>query len=182
MNTPQARSRRRSRVLTLHRSLITRTTSSCPPSEDSCLCRERASRFFATCAGWQSSRRSNDFRFGTREPYLWPIKPLLGNLLWGVFHCRSFSRTVLICGDLPVADSSTLVSPDSMKSRKLIPLLLQVSQMLSRTRYSRKPFSVHVPPITRRNSAKARMAFSALLLFQGTPSWAKNVNSFSRFF
>jgi RNase_H superfamily len=63
-----------------------------------------------------------------------------------------------------------------MKSRKLILLLLQVSQMLRRTRYSRKPFSVHVPPITRRNSAKARIAFSALLLFQGTPSWAKSKN------
>src|SRR5215469_14838991 len=81
-------SRRRLWVLTLHRSLITRPTSGCRPSEDRCLFPERASRFFATRIGWRSSRRSRDIPPGTHESDLWLIELLLSNCLWGFFHCR----------------------------------------------------------------------------------------------
>src|ERR1051326_290259 len=65
---------------------------------------------------------------------------------------------------------STSDSSDKRKSRNRRPLFLHVSQMLSRMRYSRSPFTVLVPPIIFRNRANALIACSALLLFHGTPS------------
>src|SRR5262245_54921490 len=72
--------------------------------------------------------------------------------------------------------------PERRKSRKSTLLYLQLSQMLRRMRESRRPFSVLVPPITRRSDANAFTACSALLLFQGMPSNSRNVNSLLRFF
>ena len=80
------------------------------------------------------------------------------------------------------ANASMSFSPERRKSRKSSPLYLHVSQMLSRIKYSRIPFSVLHPPMTFLSVAKALTACSALLLFQGTPSKLKNVNNFSRFF
>ncbi len=44
------------------------------------------------------------------------------------------------------------------------------------------PASVNSVPITFRREANSLTAFSALLLFHGTPSWSKKVNSLSRYF
>jgi hypothetical protein len=72
--------------------------------------------------------------------------------------------------------------PTLKKLRKLIPLNLHVSLMLNSTRYCRTPLGVPLAPITLRSRAKALIACSALLLFHGTPSWSRNVNSLSWFF
>ena len=80
------------------------------------------------------------------------------------------------------ANALMFFSPERRKSRKSNLLYLHVSQMLSRIKYSRMPFSVLLPPMTFRSVAKALTACSALLLFHGTPSKRKNVNNFSRFF
>src|ERR1700741_722169 len=79
-------------------------------------------------------------------------------------------------------NSSMSVEPERKKSRKLTFLYLQVSQILRRTRKSLRLFSVVFPSITRRSAAKAFIACSALLLFQGTPPKLRNVNSLLRFF
>src|SRR5262245_4264146 len=73
-------------------------------------------------------------------------------------------------------------SSERRKSRKSTPEYLQVWQTLRSTKYSRIPFSVVTPVKTLRKSANDFIACSALLLFQGTPSWSRNVNNESRFF
>src|SRR5216683_952003 len=73
-------------------------------------------------------------------------------------------------------------SPERRKSKKSTPMYLQVSQILKRTKYSRRPFSVVTPPMMCRSSAKGLTACSALLLFHGTPSYLRKVNNLSRFF
>ena len=65
-----------------------------------------------------------------------------------------------------IAKSSMSFEPDRRKSRKSTFLHLQVSQTLSKTRVSRRLFSVVSPSITRRSNANAFTACSALLLFQ----------------
>src|SRR5713226_815986 len=79
-------------------------------------------------------------------------------------------------------NASISCSPERKKSRKLIPLHLHVSHTLRRIRYSRIPLSVLDPPTSLRSAANALIACSALLLFHGTPSQSKNVNSLSWFF
>jgi len=54
---------------------------------------------------------------------------------------------------------------------------LHVSATLSMTRYSRSDGSVNLPSADLRTLAKALIARSALLLFQGTPSYSRNVKS-----
>jgi hypothetical protein len=53
------------------------------------------------------------------------------------------------------ANKSRSVSPEHKKSTKLIPLRLQVSQRLKRTRYSRNPFSVVTPLMMSRHSRRS---------------------------
>src|SRR6267378_2674963 len=74
----------------------------------------------------------------------------------------------------------TSVSPERRKSKKSKPEYLHVWQTLKRIRYSSIPFGVERPSMVRRSLANALIACSALLLFQGTPSWLKKVNRFSR--
>lgn len=61
-------------------------------------------------------------------------------------------------------------SPERKTSKKSAPIYLQVSLMLKRTKYSRRPFSVVTPPMMCRSLAKGLTACSALLLFHGIPS------------
>src|SRR5262245_20044412 len=88
----------------------------------------------------------------------------------------------LLCRSCAAANASRSISPDFKKSRKLIPLYLHVSLMLNSTTYCRTPLGVPLAPNTLRSRAKALIACSALLLFQGTPSWSRNVKSLSWFF
>src|SRR6266849_3430074 len=81
-----------------------------------------------------------------------------------------------------IAKSSMSFEPDRRKSRKSTFLHLQVSQTLSKTRVSRRLFSVVSPSITRRSNANAFTACSALLLFHGTSSKSRKVNILLRFF
>jgi hypothetical protein len=62
------------------------------------------------------------------------------------------------------------VAPDIRNFKKLVFLSRNVSQILNSTRYSWMPFAVEVPPITSLRYTKCLIAYSALLLFQGTPS------------
>lgn len=71
-------------------------------------------------------------------------------------------------------------SPERRNSRKSKPEYLHVWQMLKRMRYSSIPLGVERPSIARRSLARALIACSALLLFQGTPSWLRKVNSLPR--
>src|SRR4051812_38228816 len=80
-----------------------------------------------------------------------------------------------------IAKSSMSFESDSRKSRKSMFLHLQVSQTLSNTRVSPRPFSVVWPSITRRSIANAFTACSALLLFHGTSSKSRKVNILSRY-
>src|ERR1700682_2065310 len=81
-----------------------------------------------------------------------------------------------------LAKSAVSFEPDRRKSRKSTFLHLQVSQTLSKTRVSRRLFSVVSPSITRRSNANAFTACSALLLFHGTSSKSRKVNIVLRFF
>jgi hypothetical protein len=81
-----------------------------------------------------------------------------------------------------IAKSSMSFEPDRRKSRKSTFLHLQVSQTLSKTRVSRRLFSVVSPSITRRSNAIAFTACSALLLFHGTSSKSRKVTSYYDFF
>ena len=81
-----------------------------------------------------------------------------------------------------IAKSSMSFEPDRRKSRKSTFLHLQVSQTLSKTRVSRRLFSVGSPSITRRSNANAFTACSALLLFHGTSSKSRKVNILLPFF
>lgn len=65
------------------------------------------------------------------------------------------------------------VAPERRKSKKSKPEYLHVWQTLRRMRYSSIPFGVERPSIVRRSLANALIACSALLLFQGTPSWLR---------
>src|SRR5258708_7554666 len=58
----------------------------------------------------------------------------------------------------------TTPRPERRKSKKLIPLYLQVSQMLKRIAYSRIPLGELEPLMTLRSKAKDLIACSALLL------------------
>src|ERR1700680_2082951 len=72
------------------------------------------------------------------------------------------------------------VSPERRNPKKSKPEYLHVGQTLKRIRHSSIPFGVERPSMVRRSLANALIACSALLLFQGTPSWLRKVNSFSR--
>src|SRR5437667_8433826 len=63
-----------------------------------------------------------------------------------------------------IAKSSMSFEPDRRKSRKSTFLHLQVSQTLSKTRVSRRLFSVGSPSITRRSNANAFTACSAFIV------------------
>ena len=76
----------------------------------------------------------------------------------------------------------TSVSPERRKSKKSNPEYLHVWQTLNRMRYSSIPFGVERPSMARRSLANALIACSALLLFQGTPSWLRKVNNLARSF
>src|SRR6266480_1877650 len=74
------------------------------------------------------------------------------------------------------------VSPERRKSKKSNPEYLHVWHTLNRMRYSSIPCGVERPSMARRSLANALIACSALLLFQGTPSWLRKVNNFARSF
>src|SRR5213079_3235887 len=76
----------------------------------------------------------------------------------------------------------TSVSPERRKSKKSNPEYLHVWQTLKRIRYSSIPFGVERPSMARRSLANALISCSALLLFQGTPSWLRKVNNLARSF
>jgi hypothetical protein len=103
-------------------------------------------------------------------------------------HVRTLQLSIFECTPREfrilwlIANSSMFVEPDRRKSKNSTLLYLHVSQMLSRMRKSRRPFSVALPAITRRSDANAFTACSALLLFHGTSSKSKEVNILLRFF
>src|SRR6266481_1557762 len=74
------------------------------------------------------------------------------------------------------------VSPERRNAKKSKPEYLHVWQTLKRIRYSSIPFGVERPSMARRSLANALIACSALLLFQGTPSWLRKVNNLARSF
>ena len=92
-------------------------------------------------------------------------------------------KLLLIFGRLIVpSQRHRYPSPPSENARKSSPRYSHVWQTLRRVRYSSTPFAVEVPAITSRSLANALTACSALLLFHGTPSWPRKVNSLSRYF
>jgi len=64
---------------------------------------------------------------------------------------------------------------------KSTPRYLQLSATLRSVRYSSMPFFVEDPAMMSRSLANDLIACSALLLFQGTPSYWRKVNNRSRF-
>ncbi len=78
--------------------------------------------------------------------------------------------------------ASSSVLPVSRNRRKLTRLYLHVSKALNITSASFSECSVNNPSDVRLYFAKLLAACSALLLFHGTPSKSKNVNSLSPYF
>src|SRR6266404_836528 len=90
----------------------------------------------------------------------------LSKLGWGHFLAIVHNRFL----PLDLTKASMSFSPERRKSRKFTPEYLHVWQMLRRIRSYSILFGDDIPPMTRRSLAKALIACSALLLFQGTPS------------
>src|ERR1035441_10086095 len=80
------------------------------------------------------------------------------------------------------SNASNVVSFDRRNFRTLTLLNSHVSKTVARTRYSSSVRSVKRPSASRRYLAKRLIACSALFLFQGTPSWSRNVNIFAPLF
>ena len=89
-------------------------------------------------------------------------------------------RFGLRCGF--AANTPMSVSPERKKIQEIQTRVFAclTDTYSKRIRYSSMPRGVERPSIALRSLAKALIACSALLLFQGIPSWLRKVNSLSR--
>ena len=75
------------------------------------------------------------------------------------------------------------VSPDSRNCQKLSAAIAERLVEAQQQQVVPDPaFAEGRAPMTFRRDANRLTAFSALLLFHGTPSWSRKVNSLSRYF